>query len=482
MPKRLEEWTLEDYQLLHKIVKFDPKSKRWKGIIEASEKFGVTRPTIRKALEIYPTPPPPKAKLVKPRYEERFEETEIYQKIKKRYWDVTTNRLTSHGDEIKAIALTCWLFKNHKDPVTFALEDFKECWDLPDFIDPKTKKIAFAKASALRILMSMAGYDPKQYPEFTTKGLKRKPAKKTWYLERDETLKVIYAINEPDTLTLFGMGILSGARWSALALVKVGDIAYELQALMIYEPKVEEIVEKYFPKVFMDFLRRYITDFSITGKLFQWTYSYYLARLHEAGVRSGLMKFVGYKEVKKGKQIIKVKDYEGKIISTHLMKHTFVTQAGLHGVSLDSIAEMTGTDAETLRKFYLGVGKKKMKVEILGAKMEYEPWWEFVEFLTEHFNKRYDQIKDAFTKVNGLKLKAEVKPKKEKITKKRVINWLAIENMVKKLRSMKERKEELTEGQKRALRVLPYWEQALALHKEGLTYPEIKRRLAKKEI
>jgi hypothetical protein len=83
------------------------------------------------------------------------------------------------------------------------------------------------------------------------------------------------------------------------------------------------------------------------------------------------------------------------------MKHTFVSLSSLHGFGLDDVGEQTGTDPSTLKKFYLGVGKKKLKGLIQGN-VDYVPWNEWVtKTLDPHWRTRYGQLKPLAQKVDG---------------------------------------------------------------------------------
>ena len=75
-----------------------------------------------------------------------------------------------------------------------------------------------------------------------------------------------------------------------------------------------------------------MTDLDLAPKdnLFPRGYDFHFRRLRSAGRRAKLK----------------------KVISTHILKHTFVTQASRHGVSAENIVDQTGTELRTLEKFY----------------------------------------------------------------------------------------------------------------------------------
>ena len=85
---------------------------------------------------------------------------------------------------------------------------------------------------------------------------------------------------------------------------------------------------------------------------------------------------------------------EGKMTTTHtVMKHTFVSLAGLHGLSLDDCAEQCGTDPTTIRDFYHGTLGDKLRSIILGEKT-FEPWKDWIRRIIEPlYTKRYNELK-----------------------------------------------------------------------------------------
>jgi len=398
---------------LFQVLKYDPKKGKWKKISEASRVTGLSRPTIYKILEIYPHGLPEERAPRKglPKYVEDFKQTLVYERILKDYTDPKTGKLKQHGKVLLRMGLALFRMTKEKygryiDPATLDLNFFREAWQRPEFRDPETGAIAFHNAVAMRAIISYAGYDLKRYKEFETKGLKRKPRKKTWYLSEDELIRFIYGITEIDTLVFARIGFESGARFSSVIDVSTDKIAWEHNMILMYEPKVKQLEERYFADSTMQFLRQYIRDFNVVGRLFKWgkskTTRYKVARnrLLKAGLNAGLYRILG----KKKDKVI----YEGKPTTTHLLKHTFVSLASLHGFGLDDVAEQTGTDPSTLKQYYLGVGKDKLKALILG-KYDFIPWHEWIDkVLHPHYQKRYEQLKPLMIQKNGLKMRAKI--------------------------------------------------------------------------
>lgn len=392
--------TVSQRDKLFSLLKKDKVTGKWKHKTEAARATGLSRPTIDKFLKMYPEGNPQKPKLTTPLFVEKYENTTCHKKIMQQYGDKSTGKLDGHGQRIDKVGLELFLMFNQTDPTTLEVDQFRIAKDDPRFIDRKTGAIDYNFLSPMRIIMVMAGIDPKRYPEFTTKGTKRPPQKKGWFLSESELLQFIYGINEVDTLVMCRIGFESGGRFSSTSEVTTDKIAYEMNMIEMYEPKVSQSEERYFIDCTMHFVRQYIKDFNVIGKLFRQPYKVYLDRLEQAGQRAKLFRYTGqYENVVArihGKPVtFKRPIHEGKKTSTHLIKHTFVSLSSLHGFGLDDVSEQTGTDPDTLRKYYLGVGKKKLKGIILG-KIDYVPWGQWVEKdLHPHWQKRYEQLKAA---------------------------------------------------------------------------------------
>ena len=83
----------------------------------------------------------------------------------------------------------------------------------------------------------------------------------------------------------------------------------------------------------------------------------------------------------------------GKNISTHIMKHTFVTQANRHGVSAETIVHQTGTELRCLEKFYRATNEKKLRNEMQGTTYKTTTFYEWVRKLGILFKARYGKLK-----------------------------------------------------------------------------------------
>ena len=387
----------EKLEALFKIVKFDKRKRRWKNKTEASRLLGISRPTIDKVLGLYPEGMPKKPKKVQPKYYEDFKKTEIAKKIKAYYWDVAEGRMSKRGKTVWRVARKAFKLFQGKDPYYFDEQDYEVFWGTPttppyvSFVDKLTGKLAFNNASALRMIMKFSKRgDLANDPRFSTKGLQREAGrKKEWYLSEDQIARVVDAIEEVDTLLLFLLGILFGGRFSALKRLTVGNIDFQAEVVDLYEPKIRKNVEKYLPtKMVIELIALYVNDFNIKAKerLFKNTMKVYNNRLKRASEKAEL-------------------PWE---MTTHILKHTAITQMSLHGVDIDVIEDYVRTEARTIKSFYRGGGDKKVKAQIRGEKYEVEKWSDFIERLMPFFVDRYLKIKPLSVKVDGIKLKAKV--------------------------------------------------------------------------
>jgi len=385
-------------QELFNVLRFDKRSGKWKNIAKAARKIGISRPTVYKILERYPQGMPEKPKVIKPQFVEKYEDTIIHKKIFQAYTDKVTGKLSRQGMKVDNVGLKLFLAFNQTDPATLEVDHFRKAWEDPRFLDPNTGQISFNNASAMRIIMSLSGIDPKRYREFTTKGLKRRPSKKGWYLEESELIRFIYGIEDTETLVFSRIGYEGGGRFSSTIKISTENISYDMSMIEMQEPKVKQTKERYFVPCTMQFIRQYIRDHNIVGRLFKKDYNEFLKSLRKAGLNAGLWRYTGKfaekKVFRRGKErILKRPIVEGKLTTSHLLKHTFVSLSSLHGFGLDDVSEQTGTDPDTLRKFYLGVGKKKLKGVILGE-IEYVAWHTWIlKEIHPHWQKRYEQLR-----------------------------------------------------------------------------------------
>ena len=358
--------TLDQFVRLggYQILKREAETKRWKGIQKAAQVTRLSDETIRTILRQHPEPP---SKTL-PIYARDFYESEGCRILREKYGHEKYFKL-----DLIPITIQGFKILDKKDPVSWTEEDFEKLWNHPDLQDSMTKHIEFTKSVNLRRVLKAIGRAD-LLEKFTTK--KRPPGtKRHWYLSNKDIIAVIVHIEEVDVLLLFYEGIATGARWSGLITTRPDKINYEESILQIYEPKTKQWVDKYVQRCLLDLIVRYIGHFSIsdTERLYKRSYSIYCSRLKRAGKAGGVK----------------------HTVSTHIMKHTNVTQATNRGVSLEVVSQQTGTNPQTLKEYYFGVNTEKMRHELLGENYTFEPFHVWLKKLHPHFAKRFEEIKDS---------------------------------------------------------------------------------------
>jgi len=415
----------------YQIAKQDKESGRWKGISKAAQVTQLSDETIRTILKQYPEPP---SKTL-PIYVRDFYESEGYRILQEKY---------GYKDYFKLVLIPTTIqgFKilDKKDPISWTEEDFEKLWNYPDLQDSMTKHIEFTKSVNLRRVVKAIGRAD-LLEKFTTK--KRPPGtKRHWYLSDEDIIAVVVHIEEVDVLLSFYEGIATGARWSGLSTTRPDKINYEESILQIYEPKTKQWVDKYVPRFLLDLIVRYIGHFGIpdTERLYKRSYPVYCKRLEKAGKAGGVK----------------------PTVSTHIMKHTFVTQACNRGVSLEVVSQQCGTNPKTLQDYYFGVNTKKMRHELLGENYKFKPFHVWLKKLHPYFARRFEEIKDRCIMTAGGVRKAG--KKRRTSAKARQIRWNAIGKMVASFEALP--LEQQVQAKHRY--VIPYWKRALENHRQGM--------------
>lgn len=433
--------TTKEMEFLFKHMKYDARSKKWKGKSRAVREFNeqfrkgktpLSRPTLDKIIREHEAKWLQHKTLVYakkgriPKYEQEFENCDLPKWLLRDYPDPKDpTQMTPQGSRIRAVGLDLFTKFDKTCPETLPLKAFEQAFKWDMYVDEKIlreqkkRQITFEKASSLRNVMTYAGFNPKLYKWTSTRGLKRRP--KRVYLEEQDLIRYIYGLNEPDTLVFSRLGFEGGGRFSATSRIKTTDIFYDRNLIQLTETKTDTFPLKPYRPCTMDFVRQYVRDFRITGKLFFWAYHEYERRFLEAGIRAGIWRYklpreaekpevvrkgvvyMPYKKIVKGKVTTAYRRcYVGKKTSSHLMKHTFVSLGSIHGLSLETLSDITATDIGTLRKWYMGTGRKKTLAEVHG-KLDYLPYWDWIDnIMSPHWIKRYNQIKGKAKKIDGI--------------------------------------------------------------------------------
>ena len=426
--KRLDKWTVDDYTLLHKIVKWKPDKqtscqkrpckitahRHWKNIAEASNRFGVDRATIRKSLEIYPDTPTAYAKKVFPQKIERFYETEAWQRIKGKKYE----------KDMEATLKKAWEILDRTDPLTWSKShvDMLRTQFIEDKPNPLyigvTNDVSPEHATSLRRAFKAMDHPLRVQLDKSLEQVPKRPAgaRIDWYLEDDEIRLLIEKINLLDVLLYMRVGLECGARPDALAgkkkakelMLTTDKIDYEKHCIKRYEGKKRRWVYPKFVDSTMDMVKRYVMDMRIPygEPLFPYSPDYYSASLKEAGKKADIAKLM-----KKG-------------AGAYILRHTFATQAGEHDVSLETVMEMGGwKDSKTLLDFYMRIKEAKIAREIRGElkenALDFASW---VNQFAPVWDKRYLEIAHKTPKFPTAK--REAMPQKKKT--KRTFSWTAI--------------------------------------------------------
>ena len=351
------------------------------GKTKTSVLLNISRPTINAILKQYPTAP---LKTL-PKYVFEWEETEGNKAFTEKY----QNNLRVFKEYI-CKGVRAWLFLNKKDPISWDADDYRKIWNADKFKDAITGKLRFEFACAMRKWMRATGRgDLCNLEEFGTKVLKRtKGTRKQWFLEDDEIKRLIESFETRDLIVGFVVAVLSGGRASSAMPISVHktkgirplDIDEKNSAILMFEPKRKEYVLRLFHPAVIELLKRYIAEEGI--------------KPNESCFRDYQVMRLGLKESAKRGKVSKIVDMRG---SWHITKHTFVSQGAYHGLSLEVISEQTGTDPTTLNEFYAGIKEKKMRLELLGEKVEIEPFHEWaLKVVIEPAVKRYEAVKREF--------------------------------------------------------------------------------------
>jgi len=337
------------------------RNRKWKGISEASKKTGLSRPTIYSILEEYPEPP----SKTQPIYVEEFRDSEGCKEFIAKYG----NR-GNYKTQLNLVR-RAFVILNKKDPISWTKKDYQIIWNHNKFVHPDLNAIPEATATAFHNLMRVTDktefllqFKGKKFP---------KGKKKEWFLEEDEIIGIASKLQCNATLLLLGLGTVKGGRFSALVQGTPNNINMKDSVMLDYEPKRKQYLTRYVSRPIMKLLQDYIKDYKIKPKekLFPHSYDYYNTNLSEAGEKAGIK----------------------KTVSTHIMKHTFVTQGSRHGVSAEIISEQTGTELRTLTAHYRAKNPKKARHELLGEQTDVVPFYEWIRGLEPYFRENYERIK-----------------------------------------------------------------------------------------
>jgi hypothetical protein len=447
MSSEISKKSLEQFVKLggYDIVKYDRASQRWKGVSKAARVTKLHRDTVTRILKEHPTKPITK---ILPKYYEQFEESTGYKRL-----EVELGH-KSWFKNMKRVVLEAFHFLGNKDPIYWTLEDIQKVRrDCLKLRDPTTNDIHPNYATELRrAIRALNKYE--LLPAFERVPKLPVGKKLEWFLEEPDLIKLTHMTRRPDILLYLYTGITTGARHSGIVTLTPERIRAARGEMLIYETKRKEYVPKVLPQCVIDLLNQYIIDFQFKGdqRIFPYGYTFYNRALKVAGKDAGLTDET----------------------TTHILKHTFVSQASFHGVSLDIISKQTGTDENTLKKYYRAEDVRRARHELRGEEYGGISFSEWVEkALHPHFVARYKEIKDKYVRVNAVlrsKAVAKRKLKQAKKKTKRMFSWKAIKAIV-------ESKPTTARGK----RLREYWKAIWEAHLKApeKTYAELKKSLVR---
>ena len=335
---------------------------QWRNLSEASRKTGISRPTIYKILEKYPEKP----NKIKPKYLDRLEDSEGYKRFMQIYGIKLDKNQLPQNIRYMRIAFK---MLDRKTPESWTEQDYKKLWYSKEFYRQECKGIH--KIIGVYFRRVMRATDRFDLLEKFKYKAPPEGKKKQWFLHENEIKALAQVIEEKETLMLLFVGICVGARHQALNELRVRDVDFNDKVFQVHESKTRDYVLKFPPYAVFDLLKIYVSDFAPEDKLFPRGYGYHLKRLRTAGRKAKLK----------------------KVVSTHILKHTFVTQASRHGVSAENIVNQTGTELRTLEKFYRAKDEAKLRHEMQGTKYKAIPFHEWIKKLSPYFKARYGELK-----------------------------------------------------------------------------------------
>ena len=365
LESKLEQFVkLGGYEIVRKVKRGKHKGK-YRNISEASRKTKISRPTIYAILEKYPEKP----SKVKPKFMEELETSEGFKLIEKMY----KARISANGWYIirSTLKKAVKIIGYNKDPVSWTEKDYHTLWYHKVFHSEECRGIGKKPATALRQLMR-ATNNHNLLEKFKYKN-PPEGKRKQWFLHTSDIKELLPHIKNRETLLLLVLGISTGARHSGLMKIRLEHIDFVDNVIQVYEPKVREYVLKYPPIPLMEILERYVKDMNLkpTDPIFKNGYTWHLKQLRNAGKDAGLT----------------------KTISTHILKHTFVSQAHRHGVSGSTISNQCGTELRCLVKFYRAEDESKLRNEMQGTVYKFKPFHQWISELCYFFRARYGELK-----------------------------------------------------------------------------------------
>jgi len=378
------------YRIIEPIYAADGKTVvRVKHCTLAAQKTGMSRDLIRRIVQQHPTERPRMGEF---KYYAEFAEIPFMEDYERTHG--TDVKYRTHVSTLRKL----WKFldKPAGFPCSLTVSDWDKVWNKESpFWNPalgRSGGIHEGYATPFHHVMDMCEHTAARK---LFKGMKfTKGALKEWYLEEEDLrgkpnqpkTSLLYHLEENETLVLILLGIVEGARISSLIRQKPADINQKLGTIRCREPKMrgkeKEIVIRTIPQCVLNLVNRYIKDYQIKpqDRLFKKSDNFYREQMKHAGEQAGIVKPAA--------------------ITTHIMKHTFVTQASHHGVPAELISEQTGTELRTLEAHYRAKDPKKARQHLRGEKQDIVPFIDWIRSLEPVFLDHYERIQREGAKVD----------------------------------------------------------------------------------
>ena len=393
--------TMKEAEFLFKHMKYDVRARKWKRKKHAlrlfNEQFRIgkkplSRPTVDKLIKLYPRGIVKKPKKLQPRYIERFEESETYERL--RHWIHWTAR--------KGSVLAAFYLLKQKDPADWTIDDMKMLKNDPivhgkdnTLFSPVTKMIAPEHAVKLRTALYRIG----NYEAIKgLKDVKKRPAgiRKTWWLQNKGIISMFQNTNLPDMLLFEVMELQCGGRPTPTLNLKVRDVKFEkvtddrgiehtILNIPMFESKKAIWVDRYFSKETADLVKRYIGDMQLkpNDRLFP--------NIKDTDHCTTLLKRIG----KRANVELIVRKGAG----AYILRHTYATQASEHDVSAEVIMDMGAWKTwSVVTDHYLFVRKEKKLREQLGLEIKVLNFGDWIKQFVPHWEKRYLEIRPVTIK------------------------------------------------------------------------------------
>lgn len=353
----------------YKLVNRDPVSGKLIGMNKAVQASGLKKPTIIRIMRQYPE----EKETALPKYYAKFEESELYQKLKD-----TTKDNPRRFRQYKNAIIEAWLLLNQTDPAGWGPEQYQILWDKwrqPDGF------VEYGHGTAFRAIMYLYSDKLWMLKDKRFKTHRKGGEKKSWYLDEESITKMIEIAPSRPLLIWFMLGINTASRGSAFVNPYPETKEYSLvpnrmnlsvNSLQVFEQKIKAMVTKPLHPKMTVLLKKYIADYNFgpLDPIFPKSLNNYKVNLEIWGRNAHTMQKV----------------------TSHILKHTAVMQMAEHGTPLDVVSDIAHTEERTLKEFYGYKREESARIHIQGIGTPPEPFHVFFSRIADQAIKRYDTL------------------------------------------------------------------------------------------